>query len=115
MVADDDQDILELVTALLKVSGYRVITSYNGDGLENLRETELPDLLLLDIRMKHGRNGRDIAARLKHDEVTKDLPIVLISANHDIVEAVEESGADAFVPKPFNIKQLLEVVRQFVG
>lgn len=114
MVADDDQDILDLVTALLIDSGYRVVTSYNGDGLENIEETGLPDLLLLDIRMQHGRNGKEIATRLKHQKSTQNLPIVLISANHDIVEAVEESGADGFLRKPFNVKQLMEVVRQYV-
>lgn len=115
MIADDDQDILNLVAALLIDSGYRVVTSYNGDGLESLDETGLPDLLLLDIRMRHGRNGKEIAARLKRQKATQNLPIVLISANHDIVEAVEESGADGFVQKPFNVKQLMEVVRQYVG
>jgi len=86
-----------------------------GDGLEDLASDELPDLLILDIRMRHGRNGKEIATRLKQNNATKDMPIILISANDDIVEAVEVSGADAFVPKPFNVKQLLEVVRQFVG
>ncbi len=115
LIADDDQDILDLVAALLMGSGYRVHTSYNGDGLEDLASDELPDLLILDIRMRHGRNGKEIATRLKQNNATKDIPIILISANDDIVEAVEVSGADAFVPKPFNVKQLLEVVRQFVG
>lgn len=114
MVADDDRDILELVSVLLEANGYQVITSYNGDGLEHLEKSNLPDLLLLDIRMQHGRNGKEIAAHLKRQRATQNLPVVLISANHDIEDAVRESGADAYVSKPFNVKQLLEVVEQFV-
>lgn len=115
MVADDDQDILDLVTTLLIDSGYQVSTSLNGEGLDRLDPTELPDLLLLDIRMGSGRNGREIATRLKQNDATKKLPIILISANHDIVEAVEASGADGYIRKPFNFKQLLETVRAHVG
>lgn len=115
MVADDDRDILELVSVLLEANGYNVTTSYNGDGLEHLDKGKLPDLLLLDIRMQHGRNGKDIAAHLKRQPATHNLPIILISANHDIEDAVRESGADAYVSKPFNVKQLLDVVAQFVG
>ena len=115
MVADDDQDILELVSALLRGSGYRVQMSYNGDGLDELASGALPDLLLLDINMRHGRNGKEIATKLKASQTTQNLPIILISANYDIEESVRQSGADGYVRKPFNVKQLLDMVRQFVG
>ncbi len=110
LIADDDQDILDILTLSLINNGYHVRTAFNGEGLENL-EHDLPDLLLLDVWMS-GRNGKDVCMRLKQQEATKNLPIILISANHDLDQIALEAGADGYVYKPFNIKNLLEVVRQ---
>ncbi|CAN5315485.1 hypothetical protein BH09BAC1_BH09BAC1_04590 [soil metagenome] len=110
MVADDDQDILDMLTTVLIYNGYHVHTSFNGETLDALTEDTLPDLLLLDIWMS-GLNGRDVCIALKGRELTKNLPIVLISANHDIAQVALEAGADGYVAKPFNIKQLLDVVK----
>ncbi len=110
MVADDDQDILDMLTTVLIYNGYHVHTSFNGETLNEIDADNMPDLLLLDIRMS-GLNGKDVCIRLKQNDVTKNLPIILISANHDIAEVAYDSGADGFVPKPFNIKQLLDVIK----
>jgi len=110
MVADDDQDILDMLTTVLIYNGYHVHTSFNGETLHNLNAHNLPDLLLLDIWMS-GLDGRDVCQTLKQNEETKDLPIILISANHDIAQAADEAGADGYVAKPFNIKQLLDIIK----
>lgn len=109
MVADDDQDILDLLTILLIKNGYHVRTAFNGNELDTL-EHDLPDLLLLDIRMS-GRNGQEICYQLKQKETTKNLPILLISANHDLAEAAQASGANGYVSKPIDLQNLLSTIR----
>ena len=110
MVADDDQDILDVLTTVLIYNGYHVDTSFNGETLHSLNAHNLPDLLLLDIWMS-GLDGREVCLNLKQNEDTKDLPIILISANHDIAQAAKEAGANGYVAKPFNIKQLLDIIK----
>ena len=114
MVADDDQDILDMLTTVLVFNGYHVFASFNGETLKQLGSEYMPDLLLLDIRMS-GLNGVEECMRIKKQPETHNLPIVLISANHDLPEAAEAAGADGYVPKPFNVKQLLEVVKALIG
>lgn len=114
MVADDDQDILDMLTTVLIYNGYHVHTSFNGETLHNLNSHNLPDLLLLDIWMS-GMDGREVCHKLKQNEETKGLPIILISANHDIAQAATESGADGYVAKPFNIKQLLDIIKHHLN
>lgn len=114
MVADDDQDILDMLTTVLVFNGYHVYTSFNGETLNQLGAEYMPDLLLLDIRMS-GLNGVDECKRIKSQPDTQHLPIVLISANHDLPEAAQAAGADGYVPKPFNVKQLLDVVKRLIG
>lgn len=113
MVADDDQDILDMLTTVLISNGFHVQTSFNGESIEKLVVAENPDLLLLDIRMS-GRSGKDICHTLKQNQATQHLPIILISANPDIAQTAEECGADGFVRKPFNIRQLLDKLKQYV-
>lgn len=107
MVADDDTGILDSISLMLEFAGYEVSTTANGASLLDLKE--LPDLLLLDIWMS-GIDGRDICKQLKKNELTSNLPIVLFSASREIEQSAREAGANDFLAKPFEMKDLVEKV-----
>lgn len=112
LVADDDPDILEVLTLILEENGYEVETTSDGQTLHML-ERNLPDLLLLDIWMS-GWHGREICRYLKSQETTKALPVVLFSANRETQQIAQEAGADDFITKPFDLGHLLETIGRYV-
>ena len=112
MIADDDIAIVDALEMLLVDEGYSVTTTSNGDTLRKVTDTK-PDLLLLDIWMS-GEDGREIAKELKNKDQTKNIPIVMISASKDIDKSARESGADDFLPKPFEIEDLLKIVGKYI-
>jgi len=109
-VADDDPDILEVLTIILETRGYEVITSTDGRSLSDLQQ--LPDLIFLDIRMS-GNDGSEICRMLKNNRQTASVPVVLISANRNIHEIAADCGADAVIPKPFDIKDIVNAAGKY--
>jgi CheY-like chemotaxis protein len=112
LVADDDPSILEAIQLILEDEGYEVVTTVNGETIYQM-EKEYPDLLLLDIWMS-GQDGRDICKFLKSRESTRDIPIIMISANKDTAVIAKESGADGFLAKPFEMNALLDIVSKYI-
>jgi class 3 adenylate cyclase len=103
LVVDDDALNRRLVTATLAKEGIR--TSSANDGAEALKaiEAEPPDVVLLDIEMP-GIDGFEVLERIKADEATRHLPVIMISGLDDTQSVVRclEAGADDFLPKPFD-------------
>ncbi|AYL95948.1 response regulator [Mucilaginibacter celer] len=112
MIADDDPGIVDAVEMLLKFEGYEVISTLDGSTTIFDMKQEQPDLLLLDIWMS-GEDGRDICKKIKQDEATKSLPVIMISASRDIRESAMEAGADDFLAKPFEMDQLLKKIAYY--
>ncbi|WP_342457021.1 response regulator [Mucilaginibacter sp. SJ] len=112
MIADDDPGIVDAVEMLLEFEGYEVTSTVDGTTVLDMKD-ELPDLLLLDIWMS-GEDGRDICRKLKQDELTKDIPVIMISASRDIRDSAMMAGADDFLAKPFDMDDLLKKVAYFV-
>jgi DNA-binding response OmpR family regulator len=113
LVADDDPGILEAIQLVLEDEGYEVVTTVDGETIYQM-EKEYPDLLLLDIWMS-GQDGSDICKFLKSRETTKDIPIIMISANKDTEEIAKKAGADDFITKPFEIEELINKVAKYIG
>lgn len=113
LIADDDQSILDATRLLLEYEGYEVTTVCDGDELKDLGD-DLPDLILLDIWLS-GSNGGELAKYLKSQEKTKNIPIILFSANRDIEKIAKESGADDFLIKPFELTQLLQKINKHIN
>ncbi len=113
LVADDDPAILEAITLILEDSGYDVKTTVNGY-TEKLAQKYLPDLILLDLWMA-GVNGSNICKGLKSNTLTRHIPIIMISANKDTQRIAEEAGADGFLAKPFDMKDLLSTVATYTS
>lgn len=113
LVADDDPAICDALSMILEDDGYAVHTTVNGATIYEMKE-EYPDLLLLDIWMS-GEDGRDICKYLKSKHETKNIPIIMISASRDVTESVKLAGADDFLPKPFQMDDLLRKVGSYIN
>ena len=113
LVADYDPAILDSLKMMLELSGYEVDTTVNGETMYKM-EKDLPDLLLLDIWMS-GQDGRDICKYLKHEQHTKDIPIILISASRDVMKSAHDAGADDFVTKPFEMDDLIAKIEMYLN
>lgn len=112
IVADDDPAICDALQFMLEEEGYEVKTTVNGETIYKM-EKEFPDLLLLDIWMS-GQDGRDICKYLKKKQLTKKIPIIMISAGRDIARSAMEAGADDFIEKPFSMDDLLGKVAKYM-
>lgn len=110
-IADDDQDILDILKLMLRTRGYQVQVSNNGSELFEYETEQLPDLVLLDIWMS-GVDGRDICTRLKNSPRTKHIPVLFISANSNIDIIASTHCAEGFIAKPFDMNMLLNKVEQ---
>ena len=115
LVVDDELDMLMVIKLRLEASGYEVITATDGlDGLNAARRVK-PDLIVLDIMLPK-MNGYKVARFLKFDEEYKNIPIVMLTAlsgEEDRSTGIE-TGADAYLTKPFETQQLLDAVREFL-
>lgn len=111
IIADDDKDIVAVLTMMLEDVGYKVESTANEQTAQRVCDY-LPDLLLLDIWMA-GVDGRDICRHLKSQQRTKHIPIIMISANSDTERIAKEAGADDFIVKPFQMDDLLIMVEKY--
>ncbi|MGN6490885.1 MAG: response regulator [Agriterribacter sp.] len=101
LFADDDEDLLRLVKLKLSTQGFLVALSLNGERVKAMALSDRPDIILLDVTME-GNDGRDICKSLKEDRGTKDIPVILLSANDELKKIAEQCGADGYVAKPFD-------------
>jgi len=112
LVVDDEEDILELVRYNLSREGYKVICAATGEDGLKLSKSEKPDLIVLDL-MLPGVDGLDVTRRLKGDDGTRKIPVVMLTAKgeeSDIVTGLE-LGAEDYITKPFSAKVLVARVR----
>jgi two-component system response regulator MtrA len=115
LIADDDEDIVALVKAVLERSGHEVVAV--GDGAEALASVRRrrPDLAVLDIAMPQV-DGLEVLRRLRADAETTALPVVLLSAQAQEadVERGFATGASAYVKKPFSPRELAARVAELL-
>ena len=109
LVVDDDPELRELTQAYLMKNGFIVDTVESSMGMDEFLATNDVDLLILDL-MLPGEHGLAIAKRLKKK---KDLPIIIVSAQGEDIDRIVglEIGADDYLPKPFNPRELLARIR----
>ncbi|HEX2901880.1 MAG TPA: response regulator [Jatrophihabitans sp.] len=111
LIAEDDSDIRELVTAKLGSAGFRVIAVADGvSALAAIRE-QRPTIALLDVMMP-GTSGLEVLAELRRDAATAAIPVILLSARSQEfdVQTGIASGASDYIVKPFSPRELLERV-----
>ena len=115
LIAEDERDIRELVGFTLTFGGYQVVEVPNGAVAVEKAQEELPDLIILDVRMPK-MTGYEACKKLKSMEKTKDIPVVFLSAKGQEQEVKQgmEVGALAYILKPFAPNDLLEQVSKIL-
>ena len=107
LVVDDIATNIALVKAMLRNKNYEVISAQSGAQALKIVEEQKPDIIILDIMMP-GMDGYEVLARLRSNEETKDIKVVMLSAiskEEDIQKAME-LGADDYITKPIVVKKL---------
>jgi CheY-like chemotaxis protein len=116
MLIEDEQELVDLMKMRLEASGYETLAAYDGEEGLKIIEKNRPDLVLLDILMPK-LDGFAVCRKLKAEEKTKNIPIVVVSASggKDLPKRCLDAGADDFIFKPFEAKDLLEKVAKWLG
>lgn len=111
LVAEDSPEIAKLMELTLRMEGYYVLQASDGVRALELAKTHQPDLILLDVMMP-GMNGFEVAKELKKDEETSDIPIIFVTAKHELDALVQglEVAVD-YISKPFAVPELAARVR----
>ncbi len=112
LLVEDEQPIREMIVFALTNAGYEVYQAADARQAQVYIAERLPDLILLDW-MLPGISGIDYARRLKKDELTRELPIIMLTARAEEEDKVQglESGADDYVTKPFSPRELVARIR----
>jgi len=111
LAVDDNKDILNVLRYILEDSGYEVHTLSDGHHLFEQIKEHTPDLILLDI-MLGDMDGRVLCRAVKTKEETHGIPVILISANHNVADLTQQVAADDFVEKPFDMYTLLNTIER---
>src|SRR5687768_5200630 len=105
LVVDDDSDLLEMVSLVLTSNAIKVNCLSNGNNLLDYLSNDKPDVILMDIFLGD-LDGRKICRSIKSSQRLKYIPIILYSAGQIPISTIEDSLADDFISKPFEIIQL---------
>ena len=116
LAADDDEDILALVAFRLTRSGYTVLQARDGEEALELARREKPDLAVLDVMMPK-LDGFELTRRLRADEATSRMPIILLTARAQDTDLIRgfDVGADDYIRKPFSPQELSIRVNAILG
>jgi len=109
LVVDDEKRIVEILQAYLERDGYRVIAAYDGRSALELARSNSPDLIILDLMLPE-ISGWDVCRELRKES---DVPVIMLTARDDITDKIIglELGADDYVTKPFDPKEIISRVR----
>jgi DNA-binding response OmpR family regulator len=116
LVADDDEDILTLVTFRLERAGCDVVKARTGDEALRVALGQVPDLAVLDVMMP-GLDGYSVTRELRRAEPTSAMPIILLTARAQEADVARglAAGADDYIRKPFDARDLRERVERLLS
>jgi DNA-binding response OmpR family regulator len=116
LVADDDHDILTLVSFRLERAGYDVVAARDGEEALRLALERVPDLAVLDVMMPK-LDGYEVTTRLRQNRATRRMPVILLTARVQEADIARgfEAGADDYVKKPFSPQELGARVQAILG
>ncbi len=112
LIVDDEQAIREMVSFTLNRAGFEVLEAADAQEAQIVVADQRPDLVLLDWMMP-GVSGLDLARRFKREELTRELPIIMLTARSEEEEKIRglEVGADDYVTKPFSPRELIARIK----
>ena len=116
LCADDDEDILSLVSLRLQRAGFQVATAADGEEAMQVARDRRPALAVLDVMMPK-RTGYEVLAELRRDEALRGMKVILLSARvqeGDVARGMD-AGADAYLVKPFRAQDLVSKVEELLG
>jgi DNA-binding response OmpR family regulator len=116
LCADDDEDILSLVSLRLQRAGFEVATAADGEEAVQIARARRPALAVLDVMMPK-RTGYEVLAELRGDEALRAMKVILLSARvqeGDVARGLD-AGADAYLAKPFKAQDLVSKVEELLG
>lgn len=111
LVVDDDSGIGEMLHTLLEFYGFEVTVTEKPGQTEEIILNKKIDLVMLDMLIS-GVNGTEVCARLRENERTKDVPVLMMSALHDAGAKCREAGANDFIAKPFEMDDLISKIKE---
>ncbi|MGH2920477.1 MAG: response regulator transcription factor [Gaiellaceae bacterium] len=116
LVADDDEDILTLVAFRLERAGCEIVKARTGDEALRIALEQVPDLAVLDVMMP-GLDGYEVTRELRRTESTNLMPVILLTARAQEADVARgmAAGADDYVRKPFDARDLRERVKRLLG
>ena len=112
LIVDDDNDILEITSRILKFEGFQVKTYSTGLQVPEIVQQYQPDLILLDIRLS-GKSGTEVCKEVK--SYNRYLPVLFFSAHAKEGDILDECGADGFIKKPYDMKLLVSTINLHVN
>ena len=114
LIIEDDPQILDILEIIFQDDGFDVIASRTGLSLDQITLSH-PDLILLDVRIAgFAKTGAEICSELKAFGRTRHLPVLLLSAEHDLAKTASECGANGHLSKPFEIAGLMQKVHEML-
>ena len=111
LVVDDNIDILQIVKIILENYGFEVAVTPKGEETLSKTDTFNPQLILMDVFLSSGIDGRELCKILKSNSQTKDIPVILFSAQIKMDDGFASWGADDFIAKPFEVKELISKIK----
>jgi len=115
LIAEDEKDIRDLITFTLTFAGHKVVAAANGEEALEKARVEIPDLILMDVRMPK-MTGYEACQEMKKDARIKHVPVVFLSAKGQESEVTTgmDVGAEEYILKPFSPDQLTERVKELL-
>ena len=116
LIVDDEPFNIDVLEQALDGTDYQVMSASNGQEALGKIHSEQPDLILLDLMMPIV-DGFQVLAKVKDDPMLRDIPIIIVSAEHDsksIVKGIKQ-GAEDYLTKPIDTAQFLKKVKEFLG
>lgn len=116
LVVEDEESLLKLESILLTSRGYEVRGVPNGQLALDAIAEEKPDLVLLDIMLPE-IDGFEVCRRIKSQEATKDIPVIMLTAKktREDMARGEKVGADWYITKPFKSAMVIETIQRFLA
>ena len=115
LIVDDEQDIVESLKFVLEATDFTCYCAYNGEDGLRLAKNIIPDLIILDVMMPK-INGYKISRLLKYDSKYKNIPILMVTARTQEEDKLigEETGADEYITKPFDLNEVVKKVEKYL-
>lgn len=116
LVADDDAEMQEMLCAMLEDAGYTMVKAENGAEAVEMARRELPALIMLDIHMPK-MDGLQACKAIKTDQVTKSIPVVMLTVEGSIkeIEQAISYGAETYITKPSSRAEILKIVKSILA